>query len=127
MRRFLGRVETAILVMAAASLSSGTAFAAPTSQCGTYQTCLVIGVAAYIYGYPLVMEDVTERIATNVSNATTALGRARINQFSNNPLPNASYTDIVLPSVSTPYSNAFLDLSKDRSSCICPISETASS
>ncbi len=55
---------------------------------------------------------VTEQVVTNVPDATTTLFRAPVNQISNTPLPDASFTDIVLPSVSTPYSNAFLDLSK---------------
>lgn len=97
-------------------LSSAPALAAPNSSpspCKTDQTCFDIGVLAYTYGYPLVMVGVSKQVATNVSDATTTFGRAPINQFSNNPLPDASYTDIVLPSVSTPYSNAFLDLSKE--------------
>jgi hypothetical protein len=111
------RMVTAVLVIATAVvLSGGPALAAPNSgrsECQDYQTCLDIGVLAYVYGYPLVMVEMTKQVATNVSDATTTLGRAPINQFSNNPLPDASYTDIVLPSVSTPYSNAFLDLSKE--------------
>lgn len=73
---------------------------------------LVVGVAAYVYGYPLLMVDVTKSVATNVANATTTTGRAPTNQFSHNGLPDQSYKDVVLPSVSTPYSNAFLDLSR---------------
>lgn len=86
-----------------------------TEYCNT-QPCpesLVIGVRTYVYGYPLLMVDVTKDVATNVKNATTATGRAPINQFSHNGLPDESYKDVVLPSVSTPYSNAFLDLGKE--------------
>lgn len=73
---------------------------------------LLIGVAAYVYGYPLAMVEVTKNVATNVADATSVTGRAPINQFSHNGLPDQSYKDVVLPSVSTPYSNAFLDLSR---------------
>ncbi len=71
-----------------------------------------IGLEAYIYGYPLVMMGVTERLTTNVHNTQTQLGRAPINQFANNAtLPNSSYKDVVLPNVNTLYSLAWLDLS----------------
>src|SRR4051794_10886676 len=62
---------------------------------------LISAVRAYIYGYPLVMVEVTKDVATNVENATTTVGRAPINQFSNNGLPDQTYQDVVLPSVST--------------------------
>lgn len=39
------------------------------------------GVEAYIYGYPLVVMAMTERVVTTTPNATTMLGRAPINQF----------------------------------------------
>lgn len=60
------------------------------------------GVEAYIYGYPLVVMAITERVVTTTPNATTMLGRAPINQFAKaTTLPNASYTDVVLPSTTT--------------------------
>ena len=101
---------------AALCLAGGTAAAgprAPSTQCQTYETCRDLGAFAYVFGYPLVIMGVSADVATNVPNATAQQGRAPVNQFSNNPLPDASYIDIVLPSVSTPYSNAILDLTKE--------------
>jgi hypothetical protein len=84
------------------------------SGCGDFKACFEIGVRAYVYGYPLVMMGVTERVMTNVPDATTVNGRAPINQFANSTaLMDASYTDIVYPNVNTLYSFAWLDLSKE--------------
>jgi hypothetical protein len=103
-----------ILVAAVILVAAGSVEAQASSPtCESAKTDFEIGVCAYVYGYPLLMVDATKNIATNVHNATETLGRAPIDQFSNNSLPDASYTDIVLPSVSTPYSNAFLDLSAE--------------
>jgi hypothetical protein len=69
------------------------------------------GIRAYLYGYPLVLLGVTERVVTSVPDSTSILGRAPVNQFSfAQQLPNASYTDVVLPSTTTLYGSAFLDL-----------------
>ena len=107
------RLITVLTVLALAAALVSPALAASPSQCQTYEACFGIGVLAYVYGYPLVIMGVSQQVATNVKNATSAQGRAPINQFSNNPLPDATYIDVVLPSVSTPYSNAFLDLTKE--------------
>ncbi|HET6469131.1 MAG TPA: DUF1254 domain-containing protein [Geminicoccaceae bacterium] len=103
---------TGAMIAIALTLGSGRAPAAPPpGPPGPLET-VEIGLLAYVYGYPLVVLEVSKQVATNVPDATTAFGRAPINQFSNNLIPDASFTDIVLPSVSTPYSNAFLDLAK---------------
>ena len=50
-------------------------------------------VAAYIYGYPLLMIGVTGRIATTVATAGDRLGAAPLNQFGKEPkLPDSSFT-----------------------------------
>lgn len=69
------------------------------------------GIRAYLYGYPLVLMGVTERVVTSVPDSTSVMGRAPVNQFSfAQELPKASYTDVVLPSTTTMYGSAFLDL-----------------
>lgn len=69
------------------------------------------GIRAYLYGYPLVLMGVTERVVTSVPDSTSVVGRAPINQFSfAQELSKASYTDVVLPSTTTMYGSAFLDL-----------------
>lgn len=107
---------TVLALVAGSVLASDPAFAAPGGKpvgCGTYETCSDLGALAYVYGYPLVIMGVSAQVATNVPDATSTRGRAPINQFSNNGLPDETYIDIVLPSVSTPYSNAILDLTKE--------------
>ena len=72
------------------------------------------GIEAYIYGYPLVVLAMTERVATTVTDSTTTMGRAPINQFvKGEKLPNGSYKDVVLPSTTTLYASSFLNLSTE--------------
>ncbi len=61
-------------------------------------------IEAYIYGYPLVLMEVTKRMML-------ASG-SRLNQFLNErSFPTSQYTTIVRPNVDTLYSMAWLDLS----------------
>lgn len=110
----LARIRLAIIIVASAVILCGAPVLAESnaspSTCQTYRTCFDIGVLAYIYGYPLVMVGVTKQVVTNWPAASSS--GAPINQFADFPLPNASFSGIVLPSVNTPYTNAFLDLSK---------------
>ncbi len=72
-------------------------------------------VATYIYGYPLVAIATTEREATTTPDATAHFGRAPINQFfrgQNLPV-GSSYKDVVLPSTTTMYASAFLNLAQE--------------
>jgi hypothetical protein len=111
----VARIMPVVLLAATALLvSHAPAFGAPksaNSQCRTYDECFAVGVAAYIYGYPLVIVDKTRQVTTNVRQASDE--GAPVNQFAHYPLPNAATSQIVLPSVNTPYSNAFLDLKKE--------------
>jgi hypothetical protein len=71
------------------------------------------GTEAYIYGYPLVLMDVTKQVMTRVSSPTTT-GRAPLNQFSHVPsFPTAESRDVVSPNVDTLYSIAWLDLARE--------------
>jgi hypothetical protein len=70
-----------------------------------------IGIEAVIYGYPMVICDVTKRVQTNVAEPEHN-GHAPINQFSNFlKYPTAAYHDVVRINVDTLYSFAWLDLS----------------
>jgi hypothetical protein len=61
------------------------------------------GIQAYIYGYPLVLMDLTRQ---------RALQRGAINRFSHAPaFPSASFRNVVRPNCDTLYSSAWLDLS----------------
>jgi DNA sulfur modification protein DndE len=72
-----------------------------------------IGIEAVVYGYPMVICDVTKRVQTNVTEPQNN-GHAPVNQFSNFlRYPNAAYHDVVRINVDTLYSFAWLDLSKE--------------
>ena len=69
------------------------------------------GVDAYIYGYPLIMFGITERVAITVPTAGEKLGAAPLNQFGKEPsLPDSTFKDVVLPSTTTLYASAFINL-----------------
>ena len=68
-------------------------------------------VDAYIYGYPMLMIAITERVATTTPTTAPNAGHAPLNQFAKaTALPKAGFTDVVLPSTSTLYASAFLNL-----------------
>jgi len=68
-------------------------------------------VETYIYGYPLLMLGITERLGTQVSNPDVKLGAAPLNQFGKEKgLPDYTFTAVVLPSTSTLYASSFLNL-----------------
>ncbi len=72
-----------------------------------------LGVEAVVYGFPLVIVDMTKRVQTNVEEPNNS-GRAPLNQFSNFlKYPTAAYKDVVRMNVDTLYSFAWLDLSKE--------------
>lgn len=67
--------------------------------------------SSYIYGYPLMMFGVTGRTATTTPNDHTRLGSAPLNVFGKEPrLPDYTFTAVVLPSTTTLYASAFLNL-----------------
>jgi hypothetical protein len=71
-------------------------------------------VDAYIYGYPLMMLGITERVATTVPGTKPNAGRAPLNQFTKSTLlPDGTYKDVVLPSTTTLYASAFLNLTAE--------------
>jgi hypothetical protein len=71
-----------------------------------------IAEEAYIYGYPLVLMDVTKEISTNV--ATPNENGAPLNQFVHKKsFPDANFNAVVSPNADTLYSSAWLDVSKE--------------
>ena len=64
---------------------------------------IVLGAEAYIFGYPLVMMDVTRAHATHAVGPQNQLHRAR--QF-----PNANFRAVVRPNVDTLYTTAFINM-----------------
>lgn len=71
-----------------------------------------IGVEAYIFGYPLVLMDIT-RSATTAVSAPQGF-KAPVNQFAHlRAFPDASFTAVVSPNADTLYSAAWLDLTSE--------------
>lgn len=66
----------------------------------------------FVYGYPLVLMEITRRRATNV--ATVTRGRAPINSFNHaRTFPDHRFTAIVRPNADTLYSSLWYDVSRD--------------
>ena len=71
-----------------------------------------IAIDTYIYGFPLVLMDVSRQVMTAVPKPTTTA--APINQFNvSEAFPDATFTSVVSPNADTLYSFAWLDLSKE--------------
>ncbi|HKQ76770.1 MAG TPA: DUF1254 domain-containing protein [Blastocatellia bacterium] len=71
-----------------------------------------IAVEAYVFGYPLVLMDVTRRVMTAVPKAGAS--KSPINQFLHiREFPDYTMTDVVSPNADTLYSTAWLDLAKE--------------
>jgi hypothetical protein len=72
----------------------------------------LIGEQAYVYGFPLVMMDVTRRVVT--ATARSAEYKAPVNQFGRmRTYVNPDFKDVVRISVNSLWSHAFLDLHKE--------------
>jgi hypothetical protein len=77
----------------------------------TQQEAYEIAKDAYVYGYPLLLVDVTMRRSTNYAEPTGLLTQAPFNQFSHaKAFPPADYKGVVRANVDTLYSSANLDL-----------------
>jgi hypothetical protein len=102
------RIATVTIAMAiTATLGSGQTPEADLKALPTFTN----GVAAYIYGFPLVMFGLTERAGITVPTASATLGGAPLNQFGKEGrLPDATFIDVVLPSTTTLYASAFINL-----------------
>ena len=77
-------------------------------------TLRTMAVDAYVYGFPLVLMNVTRRVQTNVPAPVNTLGVAPINQFVHAPaFPSPASKAVVRPNADTLYSLAWLDLSEE--------------
>lgn len=66
---------------------------------------IVLGAEAYIFGYPLVIMDVTRANATLVLGPENQLRRVR-------HFPDASFKEVVRPNADTLYTTSFIDMAK---------------
>ncbi|MGB6446209.1 MAG: DUF1254 domain-containing protein [Xanthobacteraceae bacterium] len=79
----------------------------PSDQIGDVAT------SAYIYAYPLILMELTRRIASNVAD-TQQFSKAPMNQFAHLPtFPDATFTDVVRANVDTLYSLLWFDVSQE--------------
>jgi hypothetical protein len=79
----------------------------------TEQEAYEISVEAYIYFYPLVIMDITRKIAINVP-ADLKEGYGPMNTFQHiRSYPDSQFRGVVRPNFDTLYSSAWLDLTKE--------------
>jgi len=85
-----------------------TAGCAPVPQTISPQDAQQIADNATIYGFPLVIMDLTRQVLTDVPAPN--VNGSPVNQFSNmKSFPDASFTDVVRPNDDTLYSTAWID------------------
>lgn len=74
-----------------------------------------IAIDAYTYAYPMVLMEVTRRVASNVAEPDPRHGtRAPMNQFAHlRAFPDATFTDVVRPNADTLYSVLWYDVAKE--------------
>jgi hypothetical protein len=78
----------------------------------TKEEALSIAEEAYIFGYPLVLMDVTRSVMTAVPRVDER--KAPINQFLHmGKFPDPTFTDVVSPNADTLYSSAWIDVSRE--------------
>lgn len=71
-----------------------------------------LAAEAYVYGFPLVLMDVSRQAMTATAKPTPTA--APINQFNvSQEFPDATFTNVVSPNADTLYSFAWLDLTKE--------------
>jgi hypothetical protein len=71
-----------------------------------------LGVEAYVFGYPLVLMDVTRQVMTAASRVSA--GKAPVNQIVHlREFPDYTFTDVVSPNADTLYSSSWMDLTKE--------------
>ncbi|MFT4100689.1 MAG: DUF1254 domain-containing protein [Burkholderiaceae bacterium] len=95
-------------------LSVVPAHAAAAAASLTPEEAHQIGVEAYTYAYPLVLMEVTRRVASNVVQPDPQRLRAPMGQFAHAPkYPDATFKDVVRPNADTLYSMLWFDVGKE--------------
>lgn len=73
---------------------------------------VLLGVEAYIYGYPLVTMEMTRRVMTNVEKPEGT--RAPMGQFVRmREYPSAEFRDVTAPNADTLYTTAWIDVGQE--------------
>jgi len=69
---------------------------------------------SYVYGYPLILMDLTKKVSTNIKTPHPIRPSAPVNQLGHfREFPDHTLTAVVKPNVDTYYSIAWLDLEKE--------------
>ena len=102
-----------ILLIIVGNIATGCAFTADTvKQNSSPQEAQQIAYDATVYGFPLVIMDLTRQVFTAVP-APNAYG-APPNQFGNKKVfPDATFINVVNPNADTLYSSAWIDTGKE--------------
>ena len=72
-----------------------------------------VAAEAFLYGYPLVLMDLTRAVLTHVAQPAAG-AKAPVNQIGHlREFPDASFTDVVSPNADTLYSISWIDVSAE--------------
>ena len=113
MNRLTLRLRLAAGVALTCAALLATAAAASGDATSDYNTGLTLGTEAYQYGVPLLDTERIFRSSTSVTVCNPVTGHGPVNQFcSIRNLASASQHTVNAPNDDTPYSLAWLDLSK---------------
>jgi hypothetical protein len=86
----------------------------PAQPSMSREEALSLAEDAYIFGYPLVLMDMTRQVMTAVPSPMEEANAAPVNQFVHkSSFPDAAFTAVVSPNADTLYSSAWLDLSRE--------------
>lgn len=87
-------------------------FATAQARSLTPEQAYAIGVEAYTYAYPMVLMEITRKVATSTADADQM--RAPINRFAHRKtFPDASFKDVVRPNADTLYSSLWFDVERE--------------
>tara|TARA_Y100000385_G_C13010795_1_gene601557 strand:- start:1 stop:1335 length:1335 start_codon:yes stop_codon:yes gene_type:complete len=79
---------------------------------------------AYVFGYPLVIMDMTKNVGTNIERPHPVKGNAPINQLGHyRKFPDHTMKTVVKPNVDTYYSIAWLDLAAEPQMLFMPATD----
>ncbi len=79
---------------------------------------------AYVFGYPLVLMDLTKKVSTNIAEPHPSRARAPINQLGHyRQFPDHNMKAVVKPNVDTYYSVAWFDLIKEPQVLFMPATD----
>ncbi len=105
------RTRTTLAAIALFTLIPNPARADSSDKLAEDETA-TLAAEAYVYGFPLVLMDVSRQAMTAVPKPITTA--APINQFNvSEEFPDATFTTVVSPNADTLYSFAWLDLAKE--------------